>query len=115
MTVTTYRNFETTTYRNATKLVRFDEWMDGHGCYRRGEKTEIYVPRELQEIVDRGGSAGDWYFALNDGHIDVGVFTSEDAALADAKKSIDHYHDVMCGATAEIIGKLMFPPTPLEM
>jgi hypothetical protein len=84
-------HFEITPYRHGGKLVADDEYL-GKPMYTRDGK----------HICGSKKPEGDWYYALNDGHLDVGPFISREAAIADATRSIEHYRDVMGGPVRSI-------------
>jgi hypothetical protein len=57
-------------------------------------------------ILD-GHETGEWWYSLNDslldvGLLDVGRFTSREAAIEDAMESIEHYRQVMGGKVRSV-------------
>jgi hypothetical protein len=67
--------------------------------YRCGQQTKAVC------IVDQ--PQGDWWYALNDGLLDVGPFASEQTALDAAVKSLNLYRDVMGGKVDQIVHRRM--------
>jgi hypothetical protein len=54
----------------------------------QGEQTK-------EVCILRGHDEGEWWYSLNNGLLDVGRFASREAAIEEAKYSIDQYHRVM--------------------
>jgi len=67
-----------TTYQNAEPIRDIDPFANGSRQARRGDKP-VCLSNE---------PAGDWWWHLDDGHLDVGPFISEYAALTDCLESI---------------------------
>ncbi|SFP94855.1 hypothetical protein SAMN05216330_112143 [Bradyrhizobium sp. Ghvi] len=62
-------------------------------CWRRADGIEVC-------LVDH--PAGDWWYSLNDGCLDVGPFASEAAAVEEATQSLEHYRRVMGGKVLSV-------------
>jgi hypothetical protein len=80
-----------TTYRDGGEITFLEVDIDkNETSMREGEnstKSGTYL-RDGKEICLSDHPAGDWYFHLNDGRLDVGPFISREAAIADARESI---------------------------
>jgi hypothetical protein len=74
-------DYEVTTYRNADPIAHVDQFANGDKQAKRGGK----------EVCLAGEPAGDWWWHINDGHLDVGPFASEEAAFADALDTLARF------------------------
>jgi len=70
--------YQVTTYRNADPITDIESFVNGAKQAMRGGRTVCLSDRP----------ADDWWFGLDDSHLDVGPFASERAARREAVKMI---------------------------
>jgi hypothetical protein len=64
--------------------------------------TTYRCSKQSKEVCRVDHPAGDWWYALNDGLLDVGPFISETAAVEAAVNSLDDYRYQMGGKVSSI-------------
>jgi hypothetical protein len=105
MTTERHRGLTVTVFRLEGEPAELGFWDDGDAEGKVGG-VNVLLKRDKSRgapLTSRQGlRRGEWFWNLDDGHMRVGRFASGAEALADAKRSIDHFRDVMQPATADL-------------